>query len=226
VLTEAAVSGDTKRVRVGVGYGKIRAGVAEGGLKSEFTVDSPVATLSKRGTWGFSLFYERSTDVFEIALAERGLVEALRHADLRTRSVRPGEAVTQVLRRWLDEAPLRVNVAIPDILGQTDIEVAFNRIRSDGLGVVGVGDGRAATIDFNTAGARDNFTRRANQIVDAPPLNLGGGLRPEGFFGTGRGDDLVELLIDSRDPLATSGAAKAGRYLIRRQAIKQFLGKR
>jgi hypothetical protein len=226
VLSEAGVSGDTKRVRVGVGYGRIRAGVAEGGLKSEFQVDSPVATLSKRGTWGFSLFYERGSDLFEISLTERGLVEALRNADLRSRTIRPGEAVSNALRRWLDEAPLRKNVAIPDILGQGDIEVAFNRIRTDGVGVLGVGSGRSAAIDFNPPGARDQFVNRINQIVDAPPLNLGGGLRPEGFFGTGRGDDLVQLLLDSRDPLVTSGAAKPGKYLLRRGALQSFLGRK
>ena len=50
ILSEAYQTTDTKRVRVGVGYGRMRAGVAEGGLKSDFTVDSPVATLSKRGS--------------------------------------------------------------------------------------------------------------------------------------------------------------------------------
>ena len=55
----------------------VRAGVAEGGLKSDFTIDSPVATLSKRGTWNFALYYERETERFEISLLDRGLVEAI-----------------------------------------------------------------------------------------------------------------------------------------------------
>src|SRR5262245_50740826 len=35
ILSEASKTADTKRVRVGVGYGRVKAGVAEGGLKSD-----------------------------------------------------------------------------------------------------------------------------------------------------------------------------------------------
>ena len=84
-----------------MGYGRIRAGVAEGGLKSDFTVDSPIATLSKRGTWGFTLFYERDTDYFDIGLTDRGLVEAINKLTNERRMLNPKELVTSAMRAWL-----------------------------------------------------------------------------------------------------------------------------
>lgn len=223
-LTEAAVAGDTKRVRVGIGYGRVKAGVAEGGLKSDFTVDSPVATLSKRGTWGFSLFYERDTDFFEIALDERGLVEALNAITNERRSINPREAVTSAMRRWLDEASVRRNVPVADLLGQSDIELSFNRLQMDGLGVLSPGQGRAVLIDLNTPQARSVFADLVQQTLNRPqvrpPVNL---RRPEGFFGTGRGDDLVEVLIDETSSLARSGQAKSGNYRFRRAALEGWM---
>lgn len=225
-LTETAIAGDAKRVRVGVGYGRIRAGVAEGGLQSDFTVDSPVATLSKRGTWGFSLAYERGTDYFEIGLTDRGLVEAIKHATNQRRLVNPRELVTTAMRRWLDEAAIQRNVSVVDALGQSGVEIAYNRLRQDGLGVVGLGDGRAF-IDLTSPGARDSFAGLAQQALNTPGLtNFNPGInnrRPEGSFGTGRGDELISVLIDASSDLAKKGAAQPGRYPIRRQALEGWL---
>jgi len=46
------------------------------------------------------------------------------------------------MRRWLDEVELRRNISVVDILGQEDIEVAFNRLRQSGLGVLSPGSGK------------------------------------------------------------------------------------
>jgi hypothetical protein len=224
-LSEAALEGDTKRCRVGVGFGRIVAGVAEGGLKSDFTVDSPVATLSKRGTWGFSLFYERGTDFFEIGLTERGLVEAISTVQAQRRMVNPREAVTSAMRRWLDEASLRRNVPIPDILGQSDIDVAFNHLQNDGLGVLSPGQGRSVILDLSTPQARGTFAqliRPQLEQVALPPVIIDR-RRPEGFFGTGRGDQLISVLIDANSDLATRGYARPGTYRFRAQALRNWL---
>jgi len=55
-------------------------------------VDSPVATLSKRGTWDFGLFYERGTDRFEIFLLDQGLVDAFSKLTGQHRQVLPQES--------------------------------------------------------------------------------------------------------------------------------------
>jgi hypothetical protein len=228
-LSEAYKTEDTKRVRVGVGYGKIRAGVAEGGLKSDFTVDSPVATLSKRGTWNFGLAFERGTDRFEIFLLDYGLVDALSKITGERRGLKPGELVTQAMRRWLDQAQILRNVSVVDILGQSDIQIAFNRIRQDGLGVLGPGEGRAVFIDLSNVSARNEFARLARgwlapggvaHGVERPTQAL---VRPEGFFGTGRGDQLIDLLIEQNTFLVDKGFAKPGCYKVRRSALESWL---
>ncbi len=229
VISEASRDQDTKRVRIGVAHGRVKAGVAEGGLKSDFTVDSPVATLSKRGTWGFSLFYERATDAFEIALADRGLVEALNRLTNKSRSISPGEYITEAMRAWMDEVQFQ-NVAIPDILGQGELDVAYNRLDQDGLGVTNPGSGRTVLINLSNASFRNQFSNLVRQnltptpsVIVPPPGDITALVRPEGFFGTGRGDQLIPILIDAQSPLAQRGAAKPGRYLFRRSALEGWL---
>ncbi len=221
VISEAYKTLDTKKVRVGVGYGRVRAGVAEGGLKSDFTVDSPVATLSKRGTWGFTLFYERASDVFEIGLTDRGLVEAVRNTARDRREVRPGEHVTNAMRLWLDESKFK-NVPVADVLGQSDILIAFNRLQTDGLGITGPGQGRDVFINLSDARAVGDFRSLIDRLGVQPAQMGQGQLRSEGFFGTGRGDDLLEVLIRENDPLAKSGGARPGRYTFRRDALADW----
>jgi len=227
VISEAFQTEGTKRVRVGVGYGRMRAGVVEGGLKSDFTVDSPVATLSKRGTWNFGLGYERGTDHFEIFLLDQGLVDAFNKVTGRHHAVLPREVVTQVMRRWAEEAQLLRNVPIPDYLGQGDIEVAFNRLRQDGLRVLDPHGGRTVLIDLSSAQARQAFANLARSGLAAMGTFPGHGItrhRPvEGWFGTGRGDQLIPLIVGANSPLSQKGAANSGVYRFRRSALESWL---
>ncbi len=226
VLNEAAIAAGVKRVQIGVGYGRVRAGVAEGGLQSDFTVHSPVATLSKRGTWNFTLYYERDTDIFEIGLLDRGLVQALSRVSGQSRSVRPGEYVTQAMRAWLDEAQIARNVAIPDILGQGEIDIAFNRLRDDGLGVLDPGSGRRVLINLVSPQARAFFAQRLRETLGGevlPPITPGRQLRPEGFFGTGRGDQLIDVVISASDSLVQKGNARPGTYRFRKSALQGWM---
>jgi hypothetical protein len=205
ILAEAYKTQQRKTVRVGVSYGQIRAGVAEGGLESDFTVDSPVATLSKRGTWDFGLAYTRGTDRFEIFLLDRGLVDALNKITQQRRTLNPGQAVTQAMRLWLDEAQIRRNVSIVDILGQENISVAFNELRNSGLGVVNPGGGYQPILNLSNRRAADSFANQAREALRGTPfvpLNLGNNARPEGFFGTGRGDQLIEVIVEKNTNLS------------------------
>lgn len=197
IIGEACITGDTKKVHLGVGYGRVKGGVAEVGRKSELTVDSPAATLSKRGTWGFSLFYERDSDAFEIGLSDRGLVDAINKATTDARTIKPGESITQAMRIWLDEAQFK-NTPVADIMGQSDIELAFNRIDQEGLGVLGIGSGREIVFALNSPDARATFADLLERSLLNAPLNLLSpepALRREGLFGTGRGDQLIPILL-------------------------------
>ena len=225
ILSEAYQTPDTKHVRIGVGYGRMRAGVAEGGLKSDFTVDSPVATLSKRGTWDFGLFYERGTDRFEIFLLDQGLVDAFSKLTGQHRQVLPQELVTQAMRRWADQAQFLRNVAIPDILGQADIALAFNTLTQSGLRVVNPEGGQVVLVDLSSSFSQTQFTQLIQNNL--PPTNVNrppqSRVRPEGFFGTGRGDELIPLVIEANSPLVTKGSTRPGTYTFRRSVLENWV---
>ncbi|MGD8450577.1 MAG: FecR domain-containing protein [Phycisphaerae bacterium] len=226
IISEAYKTDTAKRVRIGVGYGRIRAGVAEGGLQSDFTVDSPVATLSKRGTWDFGLAYERGTERFDVFLLDRGLVQVLHEVTGQRRGLLPGEILTQAMRRWADEAQVRRNVPVPDLLGQGDIDVAFNRIRQDGLGVTDPASGRRVLIDLSNSMSQAEFANLlGTRLATLPSLRHGVGnlVQEEGFFGTGRGDDLIPVMIGADSNLVQKGAARPGTYKFRRAALENWL---
>jgi len=224
IISEAYHTKDTKRVRIGVGYGRMRAGVVEGGLKSDFTVDSPVATLSKRGTWDFGLFYERGTDRFEIFLLDQGLVDALNKITRERRRLLPREVVTQTMLRWANEAQIRRNVAVSDMLGQSDVQVAFNRMQQDGLRVLDPQGGQTVLVDLSSSFSQNQFSSLAQRsLLPATPRGGGVPIRAEGFFGTGRGDELIPIVIEANSPLAEKGFAKPGTYRIRRSALEGWL---
>jgi hypothetical protein len=227
IISEAYRTADTKRVRIGVGYGKMRAGVAEGGLKSDFTVDCPVATLSKRGTWDFGLFYERDTNRFDIFLLDQGLVDALNKLTGEHRTVLPRELVTQAMRRWADEAQFLKNVPMPDILGQSDIAVAFNELEQSGLRVLNPEGGATVLFDLSSSFAKTSFAdlvrTRLPPTTIVRPQGIREHVRPEGFFGTGRGDELVPLVVEANSPLAQKGIARPGTYTFRRSALEGWL---
>ena len=227
LLAEAYATTDTKRVHIGVGYGQIRAGVVEGGLKSDFTVASPVATLSKRGTWDFGLFYERGTDRFSIFLLDHGLIEAFHRATGETRRILPGEVVTQIMRRWADEAQIRGNVAIPDLLGQGDMEVAFSRMQQDGLRILNPEGGSVVLIDLSNTRLQQLFSEQIRRSLlsanIAPPLSSVRVRRAEGYFGTGRGADLIPVIISKESDLSRLGGARPGAYRIERAALQSWL---
>ena len=228
LISEAYTTADSKRVNIGVGYGRIRAGVAEGGLKSDFTVESPVATLSKRGTWNFGMSFERGTDRFEVFLLGSGLVDAFNKETNAGRRLSPGEFVTQLMRRWLDEVQIHRNVAIADILGQGDMVVAFNRMEQEGLRVLNPEGGQTVLIDLSTSSSQSDFAQLVHQNLPSnlPPIAIGTRLRSEGFFGTGRGDELIPLIIGSDSTLAQKGLAKPGTYNFRRSALEGWLQQR
>ncbi len=180
-------SGDTKVVRLGLGHGAIRAGVTETTLRSDMTIETPTATLSKKGTIDFGIEYEPSTGRFRIFLAREGLVEALNKLRQERRYVLPGQYVTEVMARWIQTATFDRHVAMADLFGVNDNEKWFNALNSSGLGVVEPGGG---TLAGNLGPRHGNqfggtqFTGGALPFIPILP-GAGGVARPEGNFGTG-----------------------------------------
>lgn len=205
-LAQASIVKGTKTTRIGLGYGKVRAGVAEGGIQSDFTVETPNATLSKRGTWNYGIEYERGTGRYRAFVLDRGLVSVVNKSNNVRREVAVGQTVTDAMRLWNDESQIQRNVPVPDVLGQEDIQVAFNRRNNSGLGLLQPGEGQRPVFDFTQrtdSGGFSFFNRRTSDLpvfTPAPQIqrNFPAIRRPEGDFGTGRGGDLLSTFIGSR----------------------------
>lgn len=184
-------SADTKRVRLGLGHGTIRAGVAETTLRSDMTIETPTATLSKRGTMDFGISYEPSNRRFRIFLDKDGLVEAMKHTTNESRFVRPGQYVTEAMERWINSLSNERWIPVVDTYGLTDAETVFNRLNNSGLATLNPGAGG----NILTISSRDfagvvngNQGPALNTTPLVTPSNGSGPIaRPEGNFGTGGG---------------------------------------
>jgi hypothetical protein len=186
-------SGDTKVVRVGLGHGAVRAGVQETTLRSDMTIETPTAVLSKRGTMDFGISYEPGTGRFRVYLAREGLVEILDKLSSEARLVRPGQYVTQAMMRWIETVAFDRWIPVVDTYGLTDAEQLFNRLQDSGLTVVDPGGGHAVMTlrgrDVTPLTAEFNAARPQLGIPPVQVVSPGEGVivRPEGNFGTGPG---------------------------------------
>lgn len=175
----------TQNVKLDLGYGAVRAGVAEGAFESDMTIETPVATLTKRGTWNFGIEYEAVTGRFRIYLADRGLVEALNQITNERRRLLAGQYLTHLMTRWIETAKFDRQVPILDVFGLTGAETDFNLWNDSGLSVLSGGGG--AALDLGDPRKRPRSGQFGFQQRPRLPLRpLAGGLdRPEGNFGTG-----------------------------------------
>lgn len=192
-------SADTKHIRLGLGHGAVRAGVAETTLRSDMTIETPTATLSKKGTMDFGIEYEPSTGRYRVYLARQGLVEALDHVSGRSRTLMPGQYVTEAMVRWIETALFDRTVALADVFGMTGAERLFNALSGSGLGVLEPGGGQAAGQFAGSGGGSSSSTGSGGGLGTQPGAGLAAGAiisqltgqrvitRPEGNFGTGNG---------------------------------------
>ena len=191
-------SANTETVRMGLGYGTIRGGSSEGEFRSEVTVDSPVATLAKRGTEGWELRVEPGTGRYNVSLAEYGLVEArhkLRDGNIaRTKSVRPGEYANpgNIANLWINQDIFDRTLRFYPTQGVTEADAEFTQDNSRGMGVMAPGGGSTLTTYSGrstaaaSSAARADDPPRAGPIGDTIILEPGPITRPDGNFGTGR----------------------------------------
>ncbi len=196
---------ETKSVRLGLGYGAIRGGTTEGELRSDLTVESPVATLAKRGTEGWELSVEPYTGGWRISLARSGLVEALERATGQRRLVHPGEYANarNIAQAWINQALFDrvVRFVSADMLTSADVD--FTTQSRGGTAPMSLG-GASDLLDF--AGRTAPPTNAASDLAalqSAARLSALSGQfdtllvtpRPEGNFGV----PPVNFLIDARD---------------------------
>lgn len=184
-------TGDTKKVQLGLGHGLIRAAAVETTLRSDMTISSPVATLSKRGTLDFGMRYEPGTGRYTVFLNQEGLVELLDWLHDVRRSVEPGQYVTQALLTWIETRTLDRYVPVTDNWGLTQAESEFAaRWGSQGIGVTQPGSG-FNSFTSNFQGSNQGIGGQGQRVLSPTPVILPTGPRlinrPEGNFGTGPG---------------------------------------
>ncbi len=184
----------TKRTNIGLNYGTVRAGVAETtGLRSDFEIDSPVATLSKRGTWDFELWVERGTGRFRATLAERGLIEILQKRTGRRQRILPGQFVTQAMLNWAATVKFTRQLVLTDAFAQTASElISYFRTNTGrtGLSPAGtpsMGVGTSLTGQFKVQGTRDGLRIPTISLINRPsrPQPQGPRFTGDASFGTG-----------------------------------------
>lgn len=201
VLDEAYRTEQRQRVRIGVGYGQIRAGVASGGRQADLTVDTPAMTASKRGTWGIEVSYERYTNSWRAGLVDSGELSVLDRVNEARRRVVPQEFVDDRMMMWMDQAQLARNASMVDILGQENIKIAYSRMRNAGLGVLDPGSGYVKLVGLGTGRVAlppAGIGAVPPPIILPPGLLLPGGGTyrvPAANFGFGRGGELLEAIV-------------------------------
>jgi hypothetical protein len=174
---------------VAVNYGAVRGGVSEGGLRSSFVVDSTVATLTKRGTWGFRLFVERGTGRFTISLADAGMIRALNRLTGKEQNLHSGQYVTAAMIRWVDQTTFDRLIPMQDRFGMTLDEFQFSAYNPTGLSVLEAGPSpnlfQVARPGYEQFASQQISQRlqeqqNTNKILHPPPPGVI--TRPEGNF--------------------------------------------
>jgi len=211
-ITTAERTAEAENIRIGLEYGQVRAGVAERELRSDFTIDSPNATLARRGTQDLSIFSERLTQRWTVRLDGPGLA-LLQEISGASRTLYPSEYVTQLLTKMMVQKKLDWFVSVQPSEGLTPVELAISSDQgSSGLGVTDA----AASAQVFTAVGTDLSAELAGLGDEAGlPFDFivtGGELfNSAGNFGFG-GTTPLSTLIKGQDPfrartvLATRGA--------------------
>jgi hypothetical protein len=159
--------------QVHVNYGAVRGGVSEGGLRSSFVVDSTVATLTKRGTWGFRMFIERGTGRYVISLADDGMIQALNRLTGQRQNLYSGQYVNEAMIRWVEQTTFDRLITMQDRFGLTAEELRFKSFNDTGLAVLSPGPnpstyeaGRPGYQRYVSQQVLQNEQQRTQNLVD------------------------------------------------------------
>ena len=199
-------SATSENIRIGLGYGTIRGGSTKSTLHSDVIIDSPVATLAKRGTEGWQIWVEPATGRFNISLSQHGLVEAIQKngsSQTRSRDVNPGEYATQnnIANMWIQQDIFDRNVNLYEANSTTQSDALFTAFNTGGFGSLAVGGG-SELANFSGRLSAEFVLQQTNSNLPAglnasnlAVLQLGPINRPEGNFGTG---NTLRVLIPRR----------------------------
>jgi len=182
-------SATEKNILLGLGYGTVRGGSTEADLRTDVVVDSTVATLAKRGTEGWQMAVDPSTNRFRISLARAGLVEAFVKATQDRRIIRPNEYADNknIKVLWVNQDIFNRQVSFYEGASVTPAESQFAAENPGGTGVVSPDAAQSTQItkriDPSFVAQQQGLTEAASTgrtTIIPPPLFR---IRPEGDFG-------------------------------------------
>jgi len=216
-ISELSLKNGVAKSRLELGYGQIKAGVAESGTRSDMQIQSPSATLSKRGTDIFA-FEVRPDGRFKMFLTEqgRGLVQAIQTQStqfgamnaMRSRFLTPGQWITQRMARAIDNVQFDRNVSVNDLYGLQGMDQLFTMLNDHGFGFLLPAGGGGSPVNY--LGSSDEQTGDASP-EQGNPLgypNFLGSIRAVvgGNFGIGQGS--VPSVFGARMINRQCGASK------------------
>ena len=199
-ISELNFKDGAAKSRMQLRYGAVRAGVAEGATRSDMEIESPVATLSKKGTDIFR--YEYVNGRYNISLSEqgRGMLQAIQNnrtgfSAMNSRFITPGQSITHLLARAIDSMQFDRNVNVSDVFGLGNADQLFTMINDRGFGFLlpqgnnaGGLVGSQGKDNFQTQGQQDGQNGQQNNNGLLGPLNRNGLMAvPGGDFGIGQG---------------------------------------
>ncbi len=202
----------TARSRVKLAYGAIRAGVAEGATRSDMEIESPVATLSKRGTDIFRFEYRNGRFMMSLSEQGRGLIQAIQTRSgefggldrFRSRHVTPGQFVTHQMMRAIEHVQFDRAVNINDAFGLQGLDEMFTMLNSPGglAFLLPQGSNLAGMLDGarqpGRTGPTTNFDNQVQTLLNQVYQSMAPRTRqsPVGDFGIGQGP--VPGILDTR----------------------------
>jgi len=141
-ISELAIRDGVARSRMELGFGAIRAGVAEGTVRSDMEIKCPVATLSKRGTDIFRFEYYEGRFMMSLSEQGRGMIQAIQMEStafgsvtrMRSRTITPGQFVTQQMFKAIDHVQFDRKITINDLFGLRGTDELFTMMQERGLG--------------------------------------------------------------------------------------------
>ena len=195
-IEELAIREGRAVSRLSLGQGAIRAGVAEGEIRSDMEISTPQAVLSKKGTDIFRFEYMNGR--YNISLSEqgRGLLQAIQlqfssRGDIigsKSRFVTPGQYVTQRMAQAIDSMTFDRDISVNDLFGLVGNDRLFTLLNDRGFAFL-LPIGSNTTSVFGAAGNRqleDGATDMTTNPLSRPPTQ---GIRAitDGDFGVGQG---------------------------------------
>lgn len=223
-ISELAYKDGAAKSRIKLGYGAIRAGVSEGGTRSDMEIEAPSATLSKRGTDIFRFEYHDGRFMMSLTEQGRGMLQAIQNQSgyqngQLSRFVTAGQFVTQQLMRAIDNVQFDRQINVNDQFGLSGNDKLFTLINDHGLGfLLPAGLKPINIIDGNRDGNQplgdpQNINNQTNQNNPLTQLVRPTPIVPGGDFGIGQGR--LPIIRDTLQKRLNSGA-EMGRLFFKR----------